>query len=394
MKMRIIRGKKEAWIIAIIVVLFYCLFLGFKLYQNHFDISSFVLFGDKFSGKEVSMQGNYVLPNSNGYDGQFYYRLALDPLASKKTNFGITLDQPTLRQQRILYPFVSRIFSFGRQSVIPFAMFFVNVLSLLGLIFLSFKLVEYKKQSKWLAILIPLFPAFLISITRDLAEVLSSVLLLGAYVLFTKNKKYLAALLFALAALTRETTLIFPVVLAMYSFFLWIKNKNKEELTKSILFSVPFLIFAVWQIILYKIWGQASLLVNAGLNIALPFQELSRAFSFNSINEILKFFEIIYFFIVILLGAINFKKIFDWPLKITWVLYVFMFTLYSKWIWADDLNFFRACTELFIFSFILIISGNNKKTKTIIFWSTLIMTVLMAVKLCLIGHWPIFIRIF
>ena len=387
------KNKRELYKVALAVILFYFLFLGLKLYQNHFDISRFILFGDKVVSKEVALQGNYVLPNSKGYDGQFYYRLALAPFTNEKTAFGITLDQP-LRQQRILYPLLSRIFSFGNQRILPFAMFFVNILSLLLLIWLSPKLIEDKKQSKWLVILIPIFPTFLISITRDLTEILSSALLLGAYLLFVKNKKYLSVLVFTLAALARETTLIFPIVLALYSFGLFLKNKNKEELIKSILFSVPFIIFAIWQIILYRIWGQSSLSVDTGLNIVWPFQGFIKAFSFKNVNEVLKVFEIIYLFIVIFLGAINFKKIHDWPLKISWALYVFLFTLYSKWIWKDDLNFFRACTELFIFSFILIISGDNKKAKKLIFWLTVLMTILMTIKIYLIGHWPLTIGIF
>ena len=42
-------------------------------------------------------------PNAAGYDGQFYYRLALDPFNWNKTAFGITMDQ-SYRYTRIGYP--------------------------------------------------------------------------------------------------------------------------------------------------------------------------------------------------------------------------------------------------------------------------------------------------
>src|SRR5215472_12480270 len=45
--------------------------------------------------------GLYVF-GSNGYDGQFYYRLALDPANLHRTAFGITLDHP-YRLERIGY---------------------------------------------------------------------------------------------------------------------------------------------------------------------------------------------------------------------------------------------------------------------------------------------------
>ncbi len=47
---------------------------------------------------------------TGGYDGQYYFRLALDPLASQQTAFGITLDHPAYRQQRILYPALAHLF--------------------------------------------------------------------------------------------------------------------------------------------------------------------------------------------------------------------------------------------------------------------------------------------
>ena len=51
------------------------------------------------------------LDKSEGYDGQFFYRLALDPLASRTTDFGIIL--ASYRHQRIGYPLAAAALSWG-----------------------------------------------------------------------------------------------------------------------------------------------------------------------------------------------------------------------------------------------------------------------------------------
>jgi len=84
---------------------------------------------------------------------------------------------------------------------------------------------------------------------------------------------------------------------------------------------------------------------------------------------------------VIIFGAMNFKKVSDWPLKLTWLSYVILALFYSKWIWAEDFTFFRAFTELYIFSFFLIIKGDNQKIKKWLFFSTIAMVGVVLLKI-------------
>src|SRR5215469_6833025 len=67
--------------------------------------------------------------HTNGYDGQFYYRLALDPANLHRTAFGITLDHP-YRLQRIGYPALAWLVSLGHHRLVPIALVLVNVLAL------------------------------------------------------------------------------------------------------------------------------------------------------------------------------------------------------------------------------------------------------------------------
>src|SRR4030095_8355569 len=83
------------------------------LLRSGFDASTFVTAGDKYCDPALVPDNLSVLKNSSGYDGQFYYRLALDPFTSRRTDFGVTLDIPSFRHQRILYPFMALALSAG-----------------------------------------------------------------------------------------------------------------------------------------------------------------------------------------------------------------------------------------------------------------------------------------
>ncbi|MFA6381896.1 MAG: hypothetical protein WCX08_01350 [Candidatus Buchananbacteria bacterium] len=374
---------KYSWAPILILILFYAAFLGFKLHQNNFDLSSFIVLGDNFVNSENPPGGVTILTNSYGYDGQFYYRLALNPFTNKQTDYGITLDQPALRQQRILYPLLAWLISLGNPNVAPLTMIIVNIASFFGLICLAIKLTKDNNQPLWLSIILPLYPAFLITLSRDLTELLSSFLLILGYLLFNKNKYYFSTIIFTLAALTRETTLIFPTIVSLYFFVLFSINKKKIELFKALLFSLPLLIYIAWQIILYKIWGQFPFLLSNSLNITYPLKGLDYLFYFKTFATKLRVLEVIYLLGVIIFGAINFKKVSEWPIKLTWLSYVILAFFYADLIWGEDWTFYRAFTELYIFSFILVIKGDNYCIKKVLFFSTIVMAGIMLLKIIL-----------
>src|SRR5437588_9577196 len=72
------------------------------LAAHDWDVSGFVTAGTDVTDPARSPRGLHVDPGP-GYDGQYFYRLALDPLTDRRTDFGIILDDAAYRQQRILY---------------------------------------------------------------------------------------------------------------------------------------------------------------------------------------------------------------------------------------------------------------------------------------------------
>src|SRR3979409_350717 len=69
-----------------------------------------------------------VMDADQAYDGQFFYRLAVDPLLVR--DVGITLDGPSYRQQRLLYPLLVSALSLGQEAWVPWLLIALNVAGL------------------------------------------------------------------------------------------------------------------------------------------------------------------------------------------------------------------------------------------------------------------------
>jgi hypothetical protein len=92
------------------------------------NFSAFALIGRHFADP-ASLPTNLVLQPNLGYDGQFYYRLALNPFDLHATAYGITVDTP-YRFIRDGYPFLAWFLAAGQHDLVPVTLIAVNVLAI------------------------------------------------------------------------------------------------------------------------------------------------------------------------------------------------------------------------------------------------------------------------
>jgi hypothetical protein len=170
--------------------------------------SAFVMAGDGSCDPKRVPPSLTVEPHSLGYDGQFYYRLALDPFLTQPTDHGVQLPNPPYRQQRLLYPLVVWLLSLGRPSLVPAALILVNFLALCLLGWAGGAYSQSLGRHALWGVTFALYPGFLLSLSRDLTEVLEVSLLLSGLLLLRRERHFLAALLLALAVLAREMALV------------------------------------------------------------------------------------------------------------------------------------------------------------------------------------------
>jgi hypothetical protein len=163
-----------------------------------------------------------------GYDGQFNYFMALDP---KRARYY--MDDPAYRYARPLYPAVSRLAALGRTDAIPPALLVVNWLAI-AVGTAAFALLMCRNGlSTWLALLYGLAPGLVLAVHRDVTEPLAYALaMLGVLALSGNRRRSLlgSGVLFGLAGLARQTTLLFPLA---YGVALLLEQRDASESPQS-----------------------------------------------------------------------------------------------------------------------------------------------------------------
>jgi hypothetical protein len=222
-----------------------------------------------------------VFPGT-GYDGQFYYRLALDPADLHHTAFGITMDT-SFRLQRIGYPVLAWLLSLGQHAWVPAALVTVNVLALGALGLVGGVLArDCGRHALW-GLLMAGYFGFSISAGCDLTEPVAAACLAGGVLACRRRQPVLAGLLFGYGALTRETVLAAPLVLAGTRLAAMLRRRARPGAAE-LAWLVPVAAFAAWQLVLWAVTGTFVLTSSVASNSAagwLPFGGFADAVRLN-----------------------------------------------------------------------------------------------------------------
>jgi hypothetical protein len=201
------------WAVASIVAAFYLLLLTPGLVGNPYQ---FINIGRHYLHKSTSssvIAHARPINDKIGYDGQFYYFLAVDPKHGSEY-----MDTPGVIYSRIGYPMTVRALSGGNPSVVPYMLVLVNILAAVGGTLAIAFFFKRRGLPPALALLYGFFPGLAISVLRDLTEPLAFGLAATGLVAFNPRSKWrllVSAVLFGLAMLTRETVALFPAILAL-----------------------------------------------------------------------------------------------------------------------------------------------------------------------------------
>ncbi len=234
------------------VVGFICLaYVLLTLARNDFDPKRFALIGSLYDPG---------VPNGRpGYDGQFAYQIARDPV-----NGWMKVDVPAYRYQRIVYPLLARGLALGNTAVTGWMLIAINVVALIIGTWLTEEILAHYGVSRWYALVYGLNAGTLVSVRLDLTEPLAYGLALAGVRLILKDRSRLAAAVFAIAVLTKETTLLFAAAVGLVYFA---QRRWRELIELSVITITPF---AIWQLILLKWFGQIG--IGSGGALATSFE--------------------------------------------------------------------------------------------------------------------------
>ncbi len=233
--------------------------------------SGAVVAGDAFVGPGRPADLHVVHQDSTGYDGQFVYRLALDPFTRERTAYGITLDNPPYRQQRIGLPLTARVVHGTTRLPLSVSLLLVNAVALLAAAWAGAILAQRLGRNALWGVAVGLSPALVVAVTRDLTEPLATALLLAGLVAWTGRRTPLAIVAFTAAALTRETTVAALFGLGLWEAYVAVRGPGRARaLARGAALLVPVAAVAAWQAHLHDVWGRLPLRATEG-DIGLPF---------------------------------------------------------------------------------------------------------------------------
>ena len=209
------RMAQSPWTVTVFVLLVYGVCVVFSSLAGH-DPRDFIDIGRKFVEQSsvssvIRVDPSYkYLSNGIGYDGQFCYYIALDPI-----NARYYIDLPAYRYQRILYPMLARLLAFGQPGIIPYTLLLVNWLALGGGTLAVAAWLKRKGYTPSYALIYGLCAGLFSAFMRDLTEPLGFALVALAIYLYSfggRRRILWAGMVFGLSALARETGLVFAGV--------------------------------------------------------------------------------------------------------------------------------------------------------------------------------------
>jgi len=242
-------------------------------------LSLFVMAGHVYTHRAQLPRGLRLVPSA-GYDGQFYYRLALDPANWHATAFGITMDQ-SYRYTRIGYPLVAWLVSAGQHQLVPAALVAINLVAVAAMAMLGGMFARESGRHALWGLAFAAYFGLVISVGRDTAEPLAEACMLGGLLAYRRDRYVLTAGLFAFGAITRETILLAPAAIAVTRLIAMARRRTGPGLA-DLTWVVPAAVYGLLEVAVHVVVkGEFPLLANSGRNLTVPFTALVDALKYD-----------------------------------------------------------------------------------------------------------------
>lgn len=369
--------------VALLTLLGYALFLAARLIRLGGDVSRFTLASDKFiptaSARSVGLS---VLTHGYGYDGQFYYLLALNPLATHPALAGASFDLPAYRAQRILYPLLAWALSLGgRPALVPWMLVAINLAAIVAIGALGAKLAQRLGVAPLWGVALAFYPGLLVSLAGDLAEPLALACALGGLLCALARPRPRwgrVALLLSLAALARETTALLAIALLASALLARLTQLpalripalrlvTREQWRGAALAGSASLLVALgWQAILLAHWGKLGLVAAGGNNLGWPLLGLLEGIVawrvlWPPLTQALHALDLVYLVALaeVARRAIVRERRMGW-LALAWAGYTLLALCLTVFVWDYSWSFLRGVIELALLSLLLALTASPR----------------------------------
>ncbi len=344
---------------------------------GHGNIASFIVVGADHVRARVP--AGVPITSGQGYDGQFYYRMALNPLNFHHTAYGIGMDTLS-RFERLGYPALGWLVAGGRMSLVPWSLVIVNVIGLACLGALGAVIARDAGRHSWWGLLLPGYFGFVWVLSRDLAEIVTASFVVAGVVALRRNRYAVAGAAFSGAVLSRETALVVVALLVVESPLSSVRTRLLSRAGRpppvdppvvdatakaSMAWIVPAAAFIGWQLVARLATGSWPLLTSGQRNLDVPFVGVVDGFGhywgrLPSTSAFLWFGELFVLVFVVVAAALALStttaRLYE---RASWVVYGVITLTLAPGIWLGDVGF-RSLDDLYVFSCMILLSSRRR----------------------------------
>ena len=219
------------------------------------SVAGFTVAGDRFVDPALTPDRLPVTQESGGYDGQFVYRLALQPWTQQRTDYGITLDNPAYRQQRIATPALAWAVGLLPGVSTALALLLVNVAALTVAAAFAVRLAVALGRHPLTGLVLAVPAGMPISLGRHLTEPVAWAAVLAGLWYARQQRWPATAAALTVAVLARETSLVVVAGLAAAQLWRLLSGDPRGNRGALAWLAVPAVTAVTWQLVLLRVWG-------------------------------------------------------------------------------------------------------------------------------------------
>jgi hypothetical protein len=252
---------RDAWLPLLVVIVGYVGVTIVALRPYGYNPTGPIRIGTLLPAERFWRPDTHVEPGV-GYDGQWFFYLAHDPLLREPDPESF-LDLPAYRYARILYPALAWMLALGQPAAIPWALLAVNLLAVVGGAVACLDLLKQLSASRWLVLAYAFSPPIMIGVSAMLAEPTSMALVVAGLALALRGRHRSAGVVLALAVLAREPSLLVPIGLGLYAL-------GRLDWRRGAAYLLPLAAPAAWHLwILVRLGSLPS--TQSQANLGVPF---------------------------------------------------------------------------------------------------------------------------
>jgi len=243
--------RTQAFGPALLVAVMLALLIGPGLMLYRGNPTGFIRFGREWV-TETHPPAGAVIDTPTGYDGQYFWALAQDPLLLAKRTVASFKDAG-FRLQRIAYPALAYALAAGRTAALPWTLLAINLAVVIAITMAFAAYARRRGWSGWWALGVGLLPGLQFATMGDMSDALAVACMLGGLMAWERRRRWTAAGLLAVAALAREPMLLAVAALAIDAGARWWSCRREPGALRRAVaaawpaLALPTVLFLGWQ---------------------------------------------------------------------------------------------------------------------------------------------------